>query len=41
MQLTTEVRQRGAVPEEYARQIVEAAQKELDETRKKREQVSQ
>jgi hypothetical protein len=39
--LTTELRQRGAVPEMYARQALDAAKEELDQTRRKREQLSQ
>jgi putative membrane protein len=40
VQTTTELRQRGAVPEVYARQTVEAAKEELEKNRKKSEQLS-
>jgi hypothetical protein len=39
-QLTTELQQRGAVPEVYARQTLEAANEELEKSRKKSEQPS-
>ncbi|MFL5403450.1 MAG: hypothetical protein ACJ8BF_11605 [Gemmatimonadales bacterium] len=41
MQLTTQLRKRGAVPEVLARQTFEAAKEELDKIGKKREQLSQ
>jgi hypothetical protein len=40
-QLTTNLRQGGAVPEMYVRQVLKAAKEELEKTRKKREQLSQ
>jgi hypothetical protein len=33
--LTTELRQRGAVPSDYARQTMDAAQEELEKSRRK------
>jgi outer membrane PBP1 activator LpoA protein len=41
VQLTSELRQRDAVPEEYARQTLDAAREELDKTSKKLEQLSE
>jgi hypothetical protein len=40
-QLTMQLRRRGAVPEVYARQTLEAANEELEKSRKKSEQPSQ
>jgi hypothetical protein len=39
--LTKEMLQRGAVPAEYARQMLDAARQELEKTREKAEQLSQ
>jgi hypothetical protein len=41
VQLTTELRQRGSVPPKYARQTLEAAQQELEKTRRKTQEPSQ
>jgi Tfp pilus assembly protein PilP len=40
VRLTTMLRQRGAVPAEYARQTLDAAREELEKTRRKAQQVS-
>jgi hypothetical protein len=39
--LTTELRQRGAVPAEYARQTLAAAEQELQKTRQKAAHLSE
>jgi hypothetical protein len=39
--LTTELRQRGALPEKYVRQSLEAMREELDKTIRKAEKLSQ
>jgi hypothetical protein len=39
--LTAELRQKGAVPGEYARQTLDAARQELDKARQKEERLSQ
>jgi hypothetical protein len=39
--LTTELRQRGAVPAEYVRQTLEAAEQELQKTRQKAARLSE
>lgn len=40
-QVTAALRKRGAVPEEFARQTLEAAKEELEKNHKKLEQLSQ
>jgi uncharacterized lipoprotein YbaY len=39
VRLTTMLRQRGALPAEYARQTLDAAQEELEKTRRKAQEV--
>lgn len=39
--LTTELWQRGAVPETYARQALDAVRQELDKARRKEQRLSQ
>jgi putative membrane protein len=41
IQLTTELRQRGSVPAEYARQTVQAAEQELQKNQQKAERLSE
>jgi hypothetical protein len=41
VQLTTELRQRGAVPAKYARDVVQAAQQELEKSRRRIQELSQ
>jgi hypothetical protein len=39
--LTAELRQKGAVPAEYARQTLDAAKQELDKARREEQKLSQ
>jgi hypothetical protein len=41
VELTSELRQRGAVPDEYARQTLQAAEQELQKNQQKADQLSQ